>query len=44
MDQTCGTGPVDLNCIDGLTGDCSGKYKLDGVVINCAIPVPSSGG
>jgi hypothetical protein len=31
---------VNLNCIDGLTGGCSGKYKLDGVVVNCAMPVP----
>jgi len=42
--QTCGTRPMSTSCISGLTGDCSARYKLSGVVVNCAMPVPSGGG
>jgi hypothetical protein len=38
--QTCGTRPMSTSCINGLTGDCSPKYKLSGVVVTCAMPVP----
>jgi hypothetical protein len=38
--QTCGTRPMSTSCISGLTGQCSPRYKLDGVVVSCAMPVP----
>jgi hypothetical protein len=38
--QTCGTRPMSTGCIGGLTGDCSPKYQLSGVVVTCAMPVP----
>jgi hypothetical protein len=40
VDQTCGTRPMSTACIEGLTGNCSPKYSLSGVVVNCAMPVP----
>jgi hypothetical protein len=38
--QTCGTRPMSTSCIEGLTGNCSPKYQLGGVVVSCAMPVP----
>jgi hypothetical protein len=38
--QTCGTGPMSTACIEDLTGNCSRKYSLGGVVVSCAMPVP----
>jgi hypothetical protein len=40
VDQTCGTRPMDTDCVKDLTGNCSPKYSLSGVVVNCAMPVP----
>jgi hypothetical protein len=40
VDQTCGTHPMDTDCVKDLTGNCSPKYSLSGVVVNCAMPVP----
>jgi len=41
--QTCGTRPMSTDCIEGTDGWCSTRYKLDGVVISCSMPVPSGG-
>ena len=40
VDQTCGTGPVSTDCIQELSGNCSAKYGLGGLLVNCAMPVP----
>jgi hypothetical protein len=40
VDQTCGTGPVSTTCIQDLSGSCSAKYRLGGLLVNCAMPVP----
>lgn len=42
--QTCGTREMSTSCIEGTEGWCTARYKLDGVVVNCAMPVPSGGG
>jgi len=40
VDQTCGTRPMSTACVEDLTGNCSPKYSVSGVVVNCAMPVP----
>lgn len=38
--HTCGTGAMSTDCIAGTAGGCNPKYKVDGVVVSCAMPVP----
>jgi hypothetical protein len=38
--HTCGTGPMSTNCIHGTAGSCNPKYKVDGTVVSCSMPVP----
>jgi hypothetical protein len=36
--NTCAKGPISPQCIQGLSGSCSGSYSLSGVQINCSLP------
>jgi len=44
VNHACGTGPINLQCLQSVSGSCNATYQLTGVTVNCTAPSASGSG